>query len=171
MHVILFNTKGGTSKSTLCSYLSYELQELNYSVSVGNTDQQKHVDVIDNDEADYFLYDTAGSFTSDNIDLLRASVLENAIILIPLNTGNNDFKEIEFLINNLKNIGVLEKSKFVFIKTRANSKALKEKRELLKSKGVFVCDYIMPLLEDFSEQRHTKRTKKEINTLLNEILL
>ena len=73
MHIIFFNTKGGVSKSTLCEYTSIELQRLGYSVHVDNTDQQRHVTLIENEEADFFLYDTAGAFTADNVDLLKAA--------------------------------------------------------------------------------------------------
>lgn len=171
MHIILFNTKGGTAKSTLCEYISKELQRLNHSINVDNTDQQKHVSIIDNDDADFYLYDTAGAFTTDNVDLLEASASEKSLVLIPIGTGKNDFLELDFLIDNLEKCGVLDKSKFVFTKARANSKSLKSKRDLLKSKGLNVCKYVMPTLEDFSEQRYTTRTTNEISQLLHEIIL
>jgi cellulose biosynthesis protein BcsQ len=170
-HIIFFNTKGGVSKSTLCEYTANELQRIGKLVSVDNTDQQKHVTTILNDNAEYCIYDTAGAFTADNIDLLKARAGVDALVVVPMNTGKNDFQELEFLIERLNEYGLKEKSKFVFTKTRANSKALTARRELLADLGLTSCLWVMPTLEDFSEQRDTKRTRSEINDFLNEVIL
>ncbi|MFW1480299.1 ParA family protein, partial [Vibrio parahaemolyticus] len=96
MHIIFFNTKGGVSKSTLCEFSSTELQRLGYSVHVDNTDQQEHVTLLENEQADFFLYDTAGAFTAANVELLKAAADVNSLIVIPMNTGVNDLKELDF---------------------------------------------------------------------------
>lgn len=170
-HIIFFNTKGGVSKSTLCEYTANELQRIGKSVSVDNTDQQKHVTTILNDNAEYCIYDTAGAFTANNIDLLKACSDVDALVIVPMNTGKNDFIELEFLVSRLNEYGLKEKSKFVFTKTRSNSKALLSRRESLAEFGLSSCEWVMPMLEDFSEQRNTTRTRAEINVFLNEVIL
>ncbi|WP_279147211.1 ParA family protein [Photobacterium carnosum] len=170
-HIIFFNTKGGVCKSTLCEYTAGELQRIGKSVSVDNTDQQTHVTTILNDDAEYCLYDTAGAFTTNNIELLKACVDVDALIVVPMNTGKNDLKELNFLVDRLNEYGLKEKSKFVFTKTRSNSKALISRREVLAALGLNACDWVMPMLEDFSEQRDTKRTRTEISNFLNEMVL
>lgn len=171
MHLIFFNTKGGVSKSTLCEYTSSELQRLGYKVNVENTDQQLHVNLIDDTDADYFLYDTAGAFTADNVELLQAASNADALIIVPMNTGKNDLKELEFLLSKLDEYGVKDKTRFVFSKTRPNSKALAMRRATLSEHGMSAVSWIMPMLDDFGEQRDTKRTRSEIKTFLDEVIL
>jgi len=171
MHIIFFNTKGGVSKSTLCEYTSIELQRLGHSVHVDNTDQQRHVTLIENEEADFFLYDTAGAFTADNVDLLKAASEEKALVVIPMNTGKNDLKEFDFLLSKLDEYKVKDKARFVFTKARSNSKALSERRKMLTEHGMDSTCWVMPMLEDFSEQRHTSRTRNEISAFLHEVIL
>lgn len=171
MHIIFFNTKGGVSKSTLCEYTSLELQRLGYKVNVDNTDQQQHVNLITDEDADYFLYDTAGAFTADNVELLKAASDAKALIIVPMNTGKNDLKELEFLLAKLEEFGVKDKTRFVFSKTRQNSKALAMRRETLSEHGMKSVNWIMPMLEDFSEQRDSKRTRNEIKLFLDEVIL
>lgn len=170
-HIIFFNTKGGVCKSTLCEYTAGELQRIGKSVSVDNTDQQTHVTTIFNDDAEYCLYDTAGAFTANNIELLKACVDVDALIVVPMNVGKNDLKELDFLVDRLNEYGLKEKSKFVFTKTRPNSKALISRRDSLAEFGLSSCNWVMPMLEDFSEQLDTKRTRLEINCFLNEVIL
>ena len=171
VHIIFFNSKGGVSKSTLCEYTAQELQRLGYSVNVDNTDQQQHVTLIENENADYFVYDTAGAFTSDNVELLQAAVDVKSLIIVPLNTGKNDLKEIPFLVAKLDELGLKDKTRFVFTKTRVNSKSLSERRSTLKELGLSSLKWVMPMLEDFSEQRNTARTRSEISTFLHEAVL
>ncbi|MEZ8863295.1 ParA family protein [Vibrio sp. 10N.247.311.51] len=170
MHIIFFNTKGGVSKSTLCEYTARELQRLGHSVHVDNTDQQQHVTLIDNEEADFFLYDTAGAFTADNVELLKAASGEDAKVIIPMNTGKNDLKELGFLLGRLNEYGIKDKSQFVFTKTRANSKSLAARRETLEQHDMTSVKWIMPQLEDFSEQRDTARTRNEISEFIHEVI-
>lgn len=171
MHIIFFNTKGGVSKSTLCEYTSMELQRLGYEVHVDNTDQQRHVPLIENESANYFLYDTAGAFTSDNVDLLKAASQAESLIIVPIRTGNNDFEEVEFLLSQLEKYGVKDQAKFVFTQTRPNSKALANKRTVLLTHGFKSVNWVMPSLEDFSEKRHSSRTRNEISAFLHEVIL
>lgn len=171
MHIIFFNTKGGVSKSTLCEYTAIELQRLGYGVHVDNTDQQRHVTLIENENADYFVYDTAGAFTSDNVDLLKAASDAKALVVVPMNTGKNDLKELDFLLSKLDEYGVKNKARFVFTKARTNSKALAARRETLAKHGMTSINWVMPMLEDFSEQRHTSRTRNEISAFLHEVIL
>lgn len=171
MHLIFFNTKGGVSKSTLCEYCSLELQRLGYSVHVDNTDQQEHVTILENEQADYFLYDTAGAFTSANVELLKAAATVNSMIVIPMNTGINDLKELDFILARLDEFGVKDKSKIVFTKTRKNSKALKTRKETVKDFGITPINWVMPTLDDFGEQRNTARTRNEISAFLHEVIL
>lgn len=170
-HIIFFNTKGGVCKSTLCEYTSKHLQKMGNSVSVDNTDQQLHVTTILNDDAEYCLYDTAGAFTVKNIELLKACVNVNAIIIVPIGAGKNDFKELNFLVEKLTEYGLKEKAIFVFTKTRKNSTALTERRQLLASYQLNSCVWVMPTLNDFAEQLDTLRTQSEINDFLNEVIL
>ncbi len=81
-HEIFFNIKDGVSKSTLCEYTANELQRFGKFVSVDNTDQQKHVTTILNDSAEYCVHDITGAFTSDNIELLKASSDVYALIIV-----------------------------------------------------------------------------------------
>lgn len=171
MHIVFFNTKGGVSKSTLCEFSALELQRLGYKVHVDNTDQQEHVTLIEDESADYFLYDTAGAFTADNVELLKATSNVNALIVIPMNTGVNDLKELDFILARLDEFAVRDKAKVVFTKTRQNSKALQARKETLKEKDLAFLHWVMPMLEDFSEQRQTTRTRNEISAFLHEVIL
>jgi chromosome partitioning protein len=171
VHIIFFNSKGGVSKSTLCEYTAQELQRLEYSVNVDNTDQQQHVTLIENEDADYFVYDTAGAFTSDNLELLKAAANVNSLIIVPLNTGKNDFKEIPFIAKKLNELGLKDKTRFVFTKARLNSKSLTERRITLAELGLISIIWVMPMLDDFSEQRNTARTRNEISAFLHEVIL
>lgn len=170
-HIIFFNTKGGVGKSTLCEFAARELARTGRTVAVENTDQQKHVTLIINEEAEFNLYDTAGAFTTQNMELLSAAAEADAVIIIPLNTGINDLKELDFLISKLEKHKIKHKSFFLFTRARINSKSLKLRRETLRNKGLNVCKYVMPSLEDFSEQRDTSRTRNEISQFLNEVIM
>ncbi|OEF61220.1 hypothetical protein A1OW_20325 [Enterovibrio norvegicus] len=170
-HIVFFNTKGGVSKSTLCEFAALELKRLGHDVSVDNTDQQEHVTLMDNDAAAFCLYDTAGSFTAENVELLQAAAEANAVIIVPMNTGQNDLKELPFLIARLEEYGIKEKARFVFTKTRQNSKALESRRATLAELGLTSCRWVMPQLEDFTEQRQTARTRNEISAFLHEVIL
>lgn len=171
MHIIFFNTKGGVSKSTLCEYSSRELRRSGYAVSVENTDQQNHVTLINNENADFFLYDTIGAFTAKNTELLKAAKHEKAVIIIPMNIGKNDASELPFLISRLEKFGIKEKSHIVFTKTRKNSKLLKERKQLIIDGGLNLIDWVMPTLDDFADLKDTKRTKSEIEDFLKESIL
>ena len=171
MHIIFFNTKGGVSKSTLCEFSSLELQRLGYRVHVDNTDQQEHVTLIENEQADFFLYDTAGAFTAANVDLLKAAADVKSLIVIPMNTGVNDLKELDFILARLDEFGVKDKSRIVFTKTRQNSKALQARKATVIERGLTLINWVMPMLEDFSEQRDTSRTRNEISAFLHEVIL
>lgn len=170
MHLIFFNTKGGVSKSTLCEYTANILIDSGKTVSVSNTDQQDHVTIINNDNSDYYLYDTAGAFTGQNIELLKAAKDVNSKIIIPMNTGENDFKEIDFLIDNLKDLSIIDKSVFVFTKSRKNSKLTAKRKEYLTRENLTFLSWVMPMLDDFAEMKTTKRTKEEITLFINEVL-
>lgn len=171
MHIVFFNTKGGVSKSTLCELSRLELQRLGYKVNVENTDQQEHVTLIENEDADFFLYDTAGAFTVENVDLLKAACEANALIIIPMKTGKNDLSELDFLLERLKEYNLLDKSKVVFTQTRHNSKSLSDRRITIKEKGLSHLNWTMPILDDFGEQRITPRVKNEISAFLHEVIL
>lgn len=170
-HVIYFNTKGGVGKSTLCEFSAKELSRLGYSVNVGNTDQQVHVTPVDEHNPDYFLYDTAGAFTGANIDLLEAASLVDSLIIVPMNTGLNDFKEVPFLVEKLTELDLLDRVRVVFTKARSNSKSLSSRRSDIEALGLRSLKWSMPTLEDFSEQRYTSRTRNEISAFLHEVLL
>ncbi|TGZ35362.1 hypothetical protein EQ875_01643 [Photobacterium damselae subsp. damselae] len=171
MHIIIFNTKGGVGKSTLCEYSSRQLQRLGYAVSVSNTDQQQHVTNIRDSGAQYHLYDTAGAFTEQNVKLLKAARNVDAKIIIPVCTGKNDAYEVDFVLEQLQAYGVKDKAWFVLSKTRSNCLSTKLRRIELLGTGVPVANWTLPLLEDFSEQRDTLRTCTEINKFLNELVL
>lgn len=171
MHAIFFNTKGGVAKSTLCEFTARELQRLNYTVAIDNTDQQQHVNIIDNDDAQFTLYDTAGAFTVSNVKLLQAAAGAESMVIVPLGTGHNDVQEIDFVVSKLTEYALIERTYFVFTRTRSTSKALNERRLLLESKGLNVCRWVMPNLEDFSEKRDTARTRNEISAFLHEVIL
>lgn len=170
-HVIFMNTKGGVGKSTLCEYSANELKRLGYKVSVYNTDQQQHVTSVDIDQPDFCLYDTAGAFTEDNVQLLEAAVNAETQLIIPMQTGKNDAKELPFLVETLNHYGYQNKCTIVYTKTRANSKALTERRGMLSDLGLGAAKWVMPALEDFGEQRNTARTRNEISAFLHEVIL
>lgn len=172
MHVIFFNTKGGVSKSTLCEYLARELELKGKLISVYNTDQQQHVKKINNNNSDFFLYDTIGAFTAKNQNLLIAAAeKKESLIVVPMNTGENDFNEIGFLVENLNKYNVINKTFFVFTKTRKNSKLLRKRKEDIKKMNLNFLDWSMPMLDDFAEKKDTKRTKIEINMFMQELKL
>lgn len=93
------------------------------------------------------------------------------MVIVPMKTGKNDFKELDFLVARLNEYGLKEKSKFAFTKTRANSEALLSRHESLAELGLNSCNWVMPMLEDFSKQRETKKTRAEMNIFLNEVIL
>ena len=170
MHILFFNTKGGVGKSTLCEYTSRHLSSKNKKVSVENTDQQIHVSLNSDNEADYFLYDTTGAFTDKNIVLLEAINSVNSKIIIPMNVGLNDLREIKFLNKKLDDFGIKKHAKVVFTRARKNNKKIKLLKEQLNGFGINSFDWVMPSLQDFAFQEDTKRTRKEIDLFLGEIL-
>lgn len=172
-HFLFLNTKGGVGKSTLCEYSYHELVRLGYAVSVDNTDQQKHVTVVECDGAQFCLYDTAGAFTGANLELLEAASSNevDAKIIIPMSTGKNDNKEVEFLFDELKKLNLFDKSVVVFTKSRKNSKALAMRREEVKALGMPCLKWVMPQLEDFNLGLHSSKTRNEISAFLHEVAL
>ena len=80
-------------------------------------------------------------------------------------------KEFDFLLSKLEEYKVKDKARFVFTKARSNSKALSERRKMLTEHGMDSTCWVMPMLEDFSEQRHTSRTRNEISAFLHEVIL
>ena len=170
-HIIFFNTKGGSGKSTLCQYSSKELSRLGIRAEVVNTDQQQHVTTFNPLDPSYCLYDTAGVFAADTLDLLRAAANADSVIVVPTGCGKNDAKEIPFIVEQLNELQLLDKAVFVPVRARTNSKALATRRESLKAQGLNVSKWFMPLLEDFSEQRDTARTRNEISQFINEVVL
>jgi chromosome partitioning protein len=172
-HLVFFNTKGGVCKSTLCEYSRRELTRLGYEVSVDNVDQQVHVKTIVNDNAEFCLYDTAGAFTGHNLDLLKAASGDDidAVIIVPYGTGENDKKEYEFVFNKLNQLGLLNKSKVVFTKTRKNSKYLTMRRDQLNDLGIEYIKWVLPDLEDFKQSLDSSRTRNEISAFLHEVIL
>lgn len=172
-HIIFFNPKGGVGKSTWCERTAMELERLNYLVSVENTDQQVHITLRENEEAQFCLYDTMGAYSSANMKLVSAASNSNvdALIIVPTSTSKNDFKDIDFLKTQLKKNNMLDKTIFVFTKVRKNSVSLKKRRKQLSKLGFKYCKYSMPILEDFSEERDTARTRNEISAFLHEVLL
>ncbi|MEE7918697.1 ParA family protein, partial [Vibrio parahaemolyticus] len=95
----------------------------------------------------------------------------NAMVIIPMNTGKNDLKELDFILDRLGEFGVKEKARVVFTKTRQNSKSLQARKKTIKERGLIATNWVMPMLEDFSEQRHTSRTRNEISAFLHEAIL
>lgn len=170
-HIIFFNTKGGVGKSSLCEFSANELIRLGYLVSVFNTDQQDHVTCSDLDDSDFCLYDTAGAFTSKNIELLTAAKDFDTKIIIPCNVGDNDLKELPFLIKTLNEYGYINKSTLVFTRTRNNSKSLNLARNLCTQLHFKTAKWTMPALDDFAFKRITSRTKNEISAFLHEVIL
>ena len=170
-HIIFLNTKGGCGKSTLCEFSARELARTGHAVSVDNTDQQVHVTLSEIDNADFCLYDTAGAFTGSNMELLKEASSENTLIIVPLLTSKNDFKEVPFLTSKLTELNLIDRTKFVFTNVRTNSKSLIERRKQMEALNLEVAKWTMPTLEDFREQRDTSRTRNEISNFLSEIVL
>ena len=172
-HIICFNPKGGVGKSTWCERIAIELLRLGHSVSVENTDQQVHMELRQDDGADFCLYDTMGAYSAKNMELLAAASGDDvdALIIVPTGTSKNDFKDIDFLKSQLEKHDLLDKTIFVFTKVRKNSQSLIKRRLQLDSLGFKHCKYTMPSLEDFSEERNTPRTRNEVSQFLNEVIL
>lgn len=170
-HIILLNTKGGCGKSTIAEYTANELQRLGHRVELVNLDQQQHVKERADSEAEICIYDTPGVFAAETLELLNAARDANTLVIIPLGSGQNDTKEIPFLTEQLTEYGLIDRCVFVFTKARANSKALAERRQMLESGGHRVAKWVMPMLEDFSEQRDTARTRNEISAFIHEVIL
>ena len=170
MHILFFNTKGGVGKSTLCEYTSRYLSFMNKKVNIENTDQQIHVSLNKDKEADYFLYDTAGAFTDKNMSLLKAVNKFNAKVIVPIKVGLNDFKEIDFLNEKLNELGIKNNTTVVFTHARKNNKKIKILKEKLNEFGISSFDWVMPFLQDFAFQEDTKRTKNEMDLFLGELL-
>lgn len=170
-HVIFLNTKGGSGKSTLCEYTANELQRLGHRIELVNLDQQQHVIEREEVDAHFCVYDTPGVFAEDTLELLNAARDAESIIIIPTGCGQNDTKEIPFLAEQLTELGLIDRCVFVFTRARSNSRALADRRQWLENLGYPVARWFMPLLEDFSEQRDTARTRNEISAFLHEVIL
>lgn len=175
MHLIVINSKGGVGKSTVVEYFAHELVRTGFVVSVSNTDQQQHVAIVDNQESDFYLYDTAGAFTEQNVTLLSAAGgldSSEVKVIVPVGTGKNDRKEIPFMMSALAEYGISkEKIIFLITKARRHSKATITLKEYLAEAGVNYCGWTIPQLEDFAQGRHTSRTRSETSAILNEIVL
>lgn len=171
-HIIFFNTKGGVGKSTLCEYSARELVRTGHRVQVQNTDQQSHVTLREHDNADFYLYDTMGAFSAENMALLEAAARVDALIVVPIGTGTNDFNELSFLLDNLKQLNLIDNMIFVFTCTRPKSKYLKERREALDALqlGLKHAKWVLPTLESFGQQFDTSRTRNEISQFINEVI-
>ncbi|MCV5262411.1 hypothetical protein OFC55_32600, partial [Escherichia coli] len=89
------------------------------------------------------------------VELLKAAADVNSLIVIPMNTGVNDLKELDFILDRLDEFGVKDKSRIVFTKTRQNSKALQARKATVIERGLTPINWVMPMLEDFSEQCDT----------------
>lgn len=171
--VAIFNTKGGVGKSLFVEEFKHVLTNRhNKVVSVYNLDPQGTVEELIEEEPDFILVDTVGAFTDEVCGLLSSmSGDENSMIIVPVGTGYSDRKEYEFLIEQLMDHGVFEKSIFVFNKTRHNLKSLTACREDLHGYGATVAKTTIPLLEDFAQLRHTPQCDMHFSKLIKETLL
>ncbi|MFS2001968.1 ParA family protein, partial [Vibrio breoganii] len=154
-------------------YTSRELQRLGHTVNVQNTDQQQHVELITNENATIHLYDTAGSFTQENLDLLNAAAqIDDVKIVIPITTGARCFKEVPFILDKMHELNLSGKYKFVFSKVRRPlTKGYYSRRKQLQELDAVISKWSLPLLEDFSEDVCTSNTKKEISQFIHEVIL
>lgn len=166
------NTKGGSGKSTLCDLMSHVLRLSKNQVACFNLDDQHHVsESAENlDNADYALFDTMGAFHTETLELLEDIKKDDqAIIICPVGTGYTDQKEYDFVISEFKKHNVLDKTIFVLNRVNARTKAVKECRDILKSKGVKVSRASISYLEDYAQRRYTGRCVSEISMLIHEI--
>ena len=172
MHIIFLNTKSGVGKSTLCKYSYHELTRLGCLVETHNTEQQCHLSQTERmDETDFILYDTTGAFTDDNIDLLHAAAeLDDVVIVVPITTGHNQVEELDFMISSLNELKLLDKTRFVLSKVCPNTSSVVRRKMELQLRDVNIMKWSFPLLEDFSNQRHTSRTRNEVSQFLKEIV-
>lgn len=169
--IIFYDLKGGVCKSTLCHYTSKHLESEGKKVQVQTTDRQKHVlETGMIKDADHKLFDCIGAHTDENERLLQAAEKSDDVTLVvPITTGENDFKELPFIIEILKKHNLLSKAKFVLTKTRANTKIIEIRKKTLKANNLTVMNYTMPLWEDFNQQKQTAKTKNSISKFVMEL--
>lgn len=174
MHIVFFNTKGGVGKSTLCEYTARGLERIGYVVESINIDQQQHITERSHNEADHYLYDTQGSFTAANTDLLESLAgADDGLLIMPIGLGVNDLKEAQFVLSKLDEYGLVNRTIIVFTRTRKNSRVMAERREQLaeQAKGVRVAEWFMPNLDAFATLKDNKRTINEIDCFVKEVIL
>ncbi len=139
-YIIFYSTKGGVGKSTLVKLTHRVLAKNNGKRVTGDdTDPQQHYKswldrspelTSDADNADYFLYDTEGSHTKYNAELLEAAVNVDAVILIPTNPvpfnefgePSDEVVECKRIAERLGKLGIKHKARFVLNKVNPVSK-------------------------------------------------
>lgn len=171
--VAVLNTKGGSGKSNFVTFTSSVLRRIyKKNVTVYNLDQQAHVQVNQEENPDFIMFDTIGAFADKTLSLIdKMKNDDNAMIIVPVGSGLNDQREYQFVVNKLTQLGVIKKTVFVLTKVRQGSKSVGESRQLLKSMNVNVAKATISLLEDYAQERFTSsRCNNEISKLLNEIM-
>jgi len=165
-HIVFFNTKGGVGKSTLAELTKRELEYHSHTVAMYNTDQQVHVTVQGDGTEEFGLYDTSGSFTQTNVDLLQAAAQNDDVrVIVPIGTGKNDFEELDFLVEKMEEYGIRDKVTFVISKARVG-KLSKLRQQQLRDRGLTVLNHVFPLLDDIAMQIDSYRVRCEISRLI-----
>jgi chromosome partitioning protein len=178
-YIILYSTKGGVGKSTLAKLIHTVLSNNNLRKVAGDdTDPQQHYanwmvehknNVVNEKDADFFIYDTQGAHTQTNIDLLDAAKDEDALIMIPVRPSNDDLKEAERIAERLSKINILHKCVFVLNGCVANSN-YSSYIERLNSYGIKVARKCINSRKAFSDEPKTREIN-DISALLLEVLV
>lgn len=177
-YLIFYSSKGGVGKSTFAKITHQVLADNNQKRVAGDdTDPQQHYGdwliknphlVSSEEDAQYFVYDTQGAHTSENIELLNAAREEDAIILIPIKPSFDDLKEAERISKRLSKIGVMDKGVFFFNGCVANSNYQLYRDQL--SKLGRVAKKQINTRKAFAETP-TAREINDVSSLLLEILI
>lgn len=170
-HLILANRKGGVGKSTIAHFSIKELIRLGIRVSTINTDKQKHIEYIEAINPEITVYDCAGAHTEQNIELFKAAahVKEDVVIIIPIGVSENDFTEIDLMIETFKENNLLDVCFFCFNRVRKNDALMRIRREELETKGVNVLQNVFRDMNAIRDKLDTYTTREEIRKILREV--
>lgn len=170
-HILALSSKGGVGKSTTVNYIARVFGNEGIEFATANLDSQDHFSDIDNENAEYVIYDTAGVLSAHTNTLLNNLQGHEYVILVPVGTGLLDIMEVPFIANKLEKLGLLENTHFFFNKVRGNTKRLREAREAFVVQNLNVAKANISLLEEIASLSTTRRAMNEFSRLVHEVIL
>lgn len=190
-YIVYYSSKGGVGKSTLAKLTHLTLTQCSNKIVTGDdTDPQQHynfwmennpeLNAKDDEEPDYFIYDTQGFHTDINETLLIATKDLDARILIPIRPVpsassdklSDEVREGKRIAARIKKLGVDKKCAFVL-----NGCDQRSKKDIaafineLAPLGITICRKQISQRKAFGNGAFTKREIADMSELLLEVLL